>query len=71
LHFIAIPIAGIDNQAMTFREALIYSSCRRRPASSALKTLDPGMRRDDDKGIDQRFLGFSINSLLLAGQPLA
>jgi hypothetical protein len=32
-----------------FKEALIYSSCRRRPASRSLKTLDPGMRRDDDK----------------------
>jgi hypothetical protein len=57
------------------KEALIYSSCRRRPASSALKTMDDslrspfgpplrafnaqallsGMRRDDDKGINQSF----------------
>jgi cytochrome c-type biogenesis protein CcmH len=30
-------------------ETRVNSSCRRRPVSSALKTLDPGMRRDDDK----------------------
>jgi rSAM/selenodomain-associated transferase 2 len=28
--------------------AAVNLSCRRRPASSALKNLDPGMRRDDD-----------------------
>jgi sensor histidine kinase YesM len=28
------------------------------PVSKALKTLDPGMRRDDDKGINQRFLKY-------------
>jgi len=33
-----------------------YSSFRRRPESMLLKTLDPGLRRDDGKGIDQRFL---------------
>jgi hypothetical protein len=39
------------------KEPLINkSSCRRRPASSALKTLDPGMRRDDDEVINQRIL---------------
>jgi len=35
--------------AQYVKETLIYSSCRRRPASRSLKTLDPGMRRDDDK----------------------
>jgi hypothetical protein len=29
---------------------VINTSCRRRPASNTLKILDPGMRRDDDKG---------------------
>ena len=38
-----------------FGEALIYSSFRRRPESMSLKTLDPGIRRDDRKGINQRF----------------
>ena len=32
-------------------ETLINPSCRRRPASSTLKSLDPGLRRDDEKGI--------------------
>jgi hypothetical protein len=34
-----------------FMKSLFSSSCRRRPASNALKILDPGMRRDDDKGL--------------------
>ena len=38
------------------KETLIYSSSRRMPGASALKTLDPGMRRDDDKGINQSIL---------------
>ena len=41
---------------MRIKALLINSSCRRRPASNTLKTLDPGMRRDDDKGINQRCL---------------
>jgi len=42
------------NKTDKYKEALIYSSCLRRLASKALKTLDPGMRRDDDEGINQR-----------------
>jgi len=34
---------------------LINSSCRRRQASSALNTMDPGLRRDDDEEIRQLF----------------
>jgi len=41
---------------VNLKDALINSSCRRRPASNTLKTLDPGMRRDDDTGINQSFL---------------
>jgi len=39
-----------------FKEALIYSSFRRMPESMSLKSLDPGIRRDDDEVINQRFL---------------
>ncbi|HED18100.1 MAG TPA: DNA polymerase III subunit gamma/tau [Gammaproteobacteria bacterium] len=46
------PAAG---ESQTTKEALINSSCRRRPASGTLKTLDPGIRRDDGDGISQRF----------------
>ncbi len=35
-------------------EALIYSSFRRMPESMLLKSLDPGIRRDDGKVINQR-----------------
>ncbi len=45
---------------MKIREGLINTSCRRRPASNALKTLDPGMRRDDDGGINQSFLSLNL-----------
>ena len=38
-----------------YMETLVISSCRRMPASSLLKTLDPGMRRDDDEVINQGF----------------
>jgi len=49
-------------QAMkTSREPLINSSYRRRPVSKKLKTLDPGMRRDDGKEINQRFPGKEID----------
>ncbi|GMQ87864.1 MAG: hypothetical protein BMS9Abin08_1075 [Gammaproteobacteria bacterium] len=56
------------------RKALINSSYRRRPVSSALKTLDHGIRRDDHKCINQSFpekpwyaLFTSCVILLLAG----
>ncbi|MEN8204958.1 MAG: cytochrome c-type biogenesis protein [Pseudomonadota bacterium] len=55
-------------------ETLINSSCRRMPASSALKTLDPGMRRDDDKIITQGILKTLVAVLtlcLLLGASLA
>jgi len=39
-----------------FKEPLIYSSFRRMPESMLLKSLDPGIRRDDGKIINQRFL---------------
>ena len=57
------------------KEALIFSSCRRMPASSALKTLDAGMRRHDKNGINEKFLKLNvllvlICSLLLASSPV-
>jgi hypothetical protein len=39
---------------MKTRDILINSSCRRRPASIALIKMDPGLRQDDDEGINQR-----------------
>ena len=39
-----------------FKETLINPSCRRRPASTPLILLDSGIRRDDEKRINQRFL---------------
>jgi len=41
--------------ATRFKEALIDSSHRRRPVSSALNFLDSGLRRNDETGINQRF----------------
>ena len=38
------------------RESLINPSCRRRPASMLPILLDSGIRRNDEKRIDQRFL---------------
>ena len=35
-------------KGITIKDALINSSCRRRPASIALIYMDPGLRRDDD-----------------------
>jgi hypothetical protein len=40
---------------ISVNEALIYSSFRRMPESMSLKSLDPGMRRNDGKVINQRF----------------
>ena len=37
------------------REGLINSSSRRRPGSSALNFLDPGLRRDDERRINRSF----------------
>jgi len=44
--------SGIPDQAdeLIIKATLIDSSCRRRPASRSLKTVDPGLRRDDDWG---------------------
>jgi len=42
---------------LTIQEGLINSSFRRMPESKVLKTLGPGIRRDDGKGINQRFPG--------------
>lgn len=39
------------------RKPMINSSFRRRPVSSALKTLDPGLRRNDDQCVYQRSPG--------------
>jgi hypothetical protein len=33
------------------------------PASNDLKTMDPGMRRDDDKGIMQSFLNITGHNI--------
>ena len=44
------------------REALIISSCRLRPASSALKYMDSGIRRNDGTGINQTFLRFNYRT---------
>ena len=37
------------------KEPLINPSFRRMPESIALNSLDPGMRRDDGKRINQKF----------------
>ena len=37
------------------RNSLIYSSCRRSLASIALNNMDPGLRRDDGNGMNERF----------------
>jgi hypothetical protein len=37
------------------KEPLINPSFRRMPESIALHSLDPGMRRDDEKRINQKF----------------
>lgn len=37
---------------------LMHSSCRRRPVSSAMSNRDPGLRRDDDAGINRRLHPF-------------
>jgi hypothetical protein len=39
-------------------EPVINQSFRRMPESIALNSLDPGMRRDDEKRIHQKFLEF-------------
>ena len=49
---------------------MIISSCRRRPASKALKSLDPGLRRDDVEGINRRSSGLYGTLLLLSLLPL-
>ncbi len=51
------------------REPLIYSSFRRRPESMSLKSLDPGIRRDDGKVINQRFSSFLATVLLALAIP--
>jgi hypothetical protein len=43
-------------QNRVIREPLINPSFRRMPESIALNSLDPGMRRDDEKRINQKFL---------------
>jgi|GEM_PF-317783 len=60
------------------REALINSSFRRRPESKVLKTLDPGLRRDDGKGINQSlpkkiaaWLGLLLIGLPVCGWTLS
>jgi len=47
------------------KETLNNSSCRRMPASSALKTPGPGMRRHDDKRIKHNILKSLVSVLLL------
>ena len=47
------------------KETLNDSSCRRMPASSALKTLGPGIRRDDDERIKHNILKSLVSVLLL------
>jgi len=47
------------------KEALIHSSCRRMPGSNALNTLDPGMRRHDKNGINEKFLKLNVLSMLI------
>ena len=49
--------AGAPRTSVTVsvREPLINPSFRRMPESIALNSLDPGMRRDDEKRINQRF----------------
>ena len=49
---------------MKIKEPLINSSCRRRPASSTLKMLDPGMRRDDGKETNQGLLESTLAGTL-------
>jgi hypothetical protein len=41
---------------IVIRRPLINPSFRRMPESIALNSLDPGMRRDDAKRINQKFL---------------
>jgi hypothetical protein len=49
------------------KEPLINPSFRRMPESIALNSLDPGMRRDDAKRLNQKFLNrFEIVLRLLA-----
>ena len=47
--------ANTADTAKIFREALKYSSPRRKPGSSSLNFLDSGVRRNDESAIDQRF----------------
>ncbi|GMQ87345.1 MAG: hypothetical protein BMS9Abin08_0546 [Gammaproteobacteria bacterium] len=59
---------GIETpQITTFaREPLINPSFRRMPESRSLKILDPGMRRNDDKGINQGFPGNDLDDFIRA-----
>jgi len=50
------PLEGSLASLQIAREALIYSSPRRRPGSSALNFLDSGFRRNDESGTNQRLL---------------
>jgi hypothetical protein len=44
-----------NHSCKIIRGALINSSCRRRPTSRVLQTLDPGFRRDDGEEINGMF----------------
>jgi len=50
-----------------FKEGLINSSSRRRPGSSALNLLDSGLRRNDERRINQGFLNSTRWIILLSG----
>ena len=40
-----------------FRKALNSPSCRRMPVSRSFNVLNPGLRRDDEKGLNRGFIG--------------
>ncbi|HED17993.1 MAG TPA: lipoprotein B transmembrane [Gammaproteobacteria bacterium] len=50
---------------MTFKKGLINPSCRRRPASNALNLLDSGLRRNDERRINQDFLNRCCNTFAM------
>jgi hypothetical protein len=57
IHDFFLCVLKVIPCARPVKEALICSSCRRRATFSVVKTLDPGLRRDDDEVINQGFPG--------------
>ena len=53
---------------MIVKEALKYSSPRRKPGSSSLNFLDSGVRRNDESAIDQRLLNVRPRVVLITGR---